>query len=116
MFCWTHAEVYDERPSQAVITTKLDARAKGEEAPLKKYQLKVPPDFTAKLKNKTAPEGSTVRLNCSVTGIPEPTIRWFRDGQEIFDGHDYTMRVSDMPSDLDSVFDALFWCLLYFFF
>ncbi|KAK0067332.1 titin-like isoform X1, partial [Biomphalaria pfeifferi] len=97
-------KVYDERPSQAVITTKLDVRAKGEEAPLKKYQLKVPPDFTAKLKNKTAPEGSTVRLNCSVTGIPEPTIRWFRDGQEIFDGHDYTLRNNYGLLSLEIVF------------
>ncbi|KAH9498297.1 hypothetical protein Btru_006474 [Bulinus truncatus] len=85
-------KVYEERPSQDLATTKLDGRSRPDEGPVKKYQLHVPPDFTAKLKNKTAPEGSTVRLNCSVTGIPEPSIRWFKDGQEIFDGHDYTMR------------------------
>ncbi|KAH9498301.1 hypothetical protein Btru_006486 [Bulinus truncatus] len=85
-------KVYEERPSQDLATTKLDGRSRPDEGPVKKYQLHVSPDFTAKLKNKTVPEGSTVRLNCSVTGIPEPSIRWFKDGQEIFDGHDYTMR------------------------
>ncbi|GFO38542.1 titin [Plakobranchus ocellatus] len=63
-----------------------------DESPIKKSRVEVAPDFTAKLKNKSAAEGATVRLNCSVTGIPEPSVRWFRDGQEIFDGHDYTMR------------------------
>ena len=62
---------------------------------MKKSRVEVPPDFTAKLKNKSAAEGATVRLNCSVTGIPEPMVRWFRDGKEIYDGHDYTMRVRD---------------------
>ena len=52
------------------------------------------PNFTAKLKNKRAPEGTSVRLNCSVTGVPEPEIHWFKDGREIFDGSYYTIRVS----------------------
>lgn len=69
-----------------------DAREQ-EAVEVKKYRAQVPPDFTAKLKNKTVPEGATVRLNCSVTGIPEPLVRWFKDDREIFDGPEYTLRV-----------------------
>lgn len=70
-----------------------DVHRRPEAEEVKKYRVQVPPDFTAKLKNKTVPEGATVRLNCSVTGIPEPSIRWLKDDREIFDGPDYTMRV-----------------------
>ncbi|KAK3802354.1 hypothetical protein RRG08_034500 [Elysia crispata] len=83
-------KVYDHRPDRD-STEPLEKRSR-DESPMKKSRMEVPPDFTAKLKNKSAAEGATVRLNCSVTGIPEPMVRWFRDGKEIYDGHDYTMR------------------------
>lgn len=67
--------------------------ARVETTPSARYKFQVAPDFTVKLKNKRVPEGLSVHLNCSVTGIPEPRARWFRDGQEIFEGVDYSMRV-----------------------
>ena len=67
--------------------------ARLEATPTSRYKFQVAPDFTAKLKNKRVPEGITVHLNCSVTGIPEPRIRWLKDGQEIFEGTEYSMRV-----------------------
>ncbi|KAL8593184.1 hypothetical protein ACOMHN_009839 [Nucella lapillus] len=72
-----------ERPSEG-------ARLEG--APSSRYRYQVAPDFTAKLKNKRVHEGASVHLNCSVTGIPQPHIRWLKDGQEIFEGPDYTMK------------------------
>jgi hypothetical protein len=68
------------------------------ETPTRRYKFQVPPDFTAKLKSKKVPEGMTVHLNCSVTGIPEPKVRWLKDGQEIFEGTDYSMRVSSVAN------------------
>ncbi|RUS90387.1 hypothetical protein EGW08_001882, partial [Elysia chlorotica] len=83
-------KVYDYGPDRDSMEP-LEKRTR-DGSPVRKSRVDVPPDFTAKLKSKSAAEGATVRLNCSVTGIPEPMVRWFRDGKEIFDGHDYTMR------------------------
>lgn len=79
-----------KRPERAPELAQLEA------APTSRYKYQVAPDFTAKLKNKKVPEGLSVHLNCSVTGIPEPRIRWLKDGEEIFEGTEYSMRVSDV--------------------
>ncbi|XP_025104057.1 titin homolog isoform X1 [Pomacea canaliculata] len=75
-----------KRPERAPELAQLEA------APTSRYKYQVAPDFTAKLKNKKVPEGLSVHLNCSVTGIPEPRIRWLKDGEEIFEGTEYSMR------------------------
>jgi titin len=62
---------------------------------VKQQQPLVPPQFTAKLKNRTTEEGATVHLKCSVTGFPEPTYRWFKDGKEITDGLGVKLRNND---------------------
>uniref|UniRef100_A0A0B7BSV9 Uncharacterized protein n=1 Tax=Arion vulgaris TaxID=1028688 RepID=A0A0B7BSV9_9EUPU len=85
-------KVYDQRPTYDTSTLPYDDQRQQETWETKKYRAQVPPDFTAKLKNRTTPEGTTVRLNCSVTGIPEPSVRWLKDDKEIFDGPDYTLR------------------------
>ncbi|KAK3083179.1 hypothetical protein FSP39_015849 [Pinctada imbricata] len=53
------------------------------EAPIMRYKMEEPPNFTAKLRDKTVPEGSHVRFMCSVTGIPPPRITWFHDRKDI---------------------------------
>ena len=83
--------------------------ARVEVAPAGRYRFQVAPDFTAKLKNKRVPEGTTVHLNCSVTGIPEPQIKWLKDGQEVFEGTEYSMRVSQAPR---RDFAPIFWSCL----
>ncbi|XP_041124089.1 myopalladin-like isoform X2 [Polyodon spathula] len=42
-----------------------------------------PPRFTQKLKSREVPEGSKVQLDCIVTGIPTPEVRWFCEGKEL---------------------------------
>nr|XP_057924200.1 obscurin isoform X3 [Doryrhamphus excisus] len=40
-----------------------------------------PPDFVEILANCTAELGQTVKLACKVTGVPKPTITWYKDGR-----------------------------------
>ncbi|XP_075875212.1 myopalladin isoform X3 [Nelusetta ayraudi] len=41
------------------------------------------PHFIQKLKSREVPEGSKVRLDCIVRGIPAPEVRWFCEGKEL---------------------------------
>ncbi|BFZ15552.1 hypothetical protein BsWGS_18591 [Bradybaena similaris] len=71
---------------------------------VKQQPLLAPPEFTTTLKNRTAPEGVTVRLTCSVVGIPQPKLRWFKNDKEIFDGPDYTFTSHGGLSSLEVVY------------
>ncbi|KAM9364935.1 myopalladin [Pholidichthys leucotaenia] len=42
-----------------------------------------PPHFIQKLKSREVPEGSKVKLDCIVTGLPVPEVRWFCEGKEL---------------------------------
>ncbi|XP_051783596.1 palladin isoform X2 [Erpetoichthys calabaricus] len=42
-----------------------------------------PPHFTQKLKSQEVAEGNPVRLECRVSGNPEPLVRWFCEGKEL---------------------------------
>ncbi|XP_007245389.3 palladin isoform X3 [Astyanax mexicanus] len=42
-----------------------------------------PPRFTQKLKSQEVAEGSPIRLECRVTGNPQPLVRWFCEGREL---------------------------------
>ncbi|XP_035026919.2 obscurin isoform X45 [Hippoglossus stenolepis] len=42
-----------------------------------------PPDFDAILANCTAELGQTVKLACRVTGVPKPTVTWYKDGRAV---------------------------------
>jgi len=50
------------------------------------------PEFTTKLKTKTVPADSTVKLTCSVSGVPEPDIQWYRNGEKIYSSINCCMR------------------------
>ncbi|CAN9502812.1 unnamed protein product [Ophioblennius macclurei] len=41
------------------------------------------PDFDEILANCTAELGQTVKLACKVTGIPKPTVTWYKDGRAV---------------------------------
>ncbi|XP_074662091.1 titin-like isoform X2 [Tubulanus polymorphus] len=49
----------------------------------------VPPKFIEPLKNIAAEEGSRVVFDGVISGKPEPTIKWFREGREISDKADF---------------------------
>ncbi|XP_062259642.1 obscurin isoform X11 [Platichthys flesus] len=42
-----------------------------------------PPDFDEILGNCTAELGQTVKLACKVTGMPKPTVTWYKDGRAV---------------------------------
>lgn len=51
----------------------------------------IPPDFSKHLSTTDAPEGTQVVFECHVTGIPSPTISWFRDDVNIDNSPDYVI-------------------------
>ncbi|XP_077879380.1 obscurin-like [Ictidomys tridecemlineatus] len=42
-----------------------------------------PPEFEEELADCTAELGETVKLACRVTGIPKPTVSWYKDGKPV---------------------------------
>ncbi|XP_034041079.1 myopalladin-like [Thalassophryne amazonica] len=46
-------------------------------------EMKHPPQFVEKLQNMGIPEGSPVRLECRVVGLPSPAIFWKKDNDTI---------------------------------
>ncbi|XP_069366639.1 obscurin isoform X39 [Paralichthys olivaceus] len=42
-----------------------------------------PPDFDEILANCTSELGQTVKLACKVTGVPKPTVTWYKDGRAV---------------------------------
>ncbi|KAL2081285.1 hypothetical protein ACEWY4_023138 [Coilia grayii] len=48
-----------------------------------------PPNFTQRLQSMTVRQGSQVRLDVRVTGIPTPVVKFFREGAEIQSSADF---------------------------
>lgn len=46
-------------------------------------EMKYPPQFLEKLQNMGIPEGTPVRLECRVVGMPPPVIFWKKDNDSI---------------------------------
>lgn len=55
------------------------------------HQKIVPPDFSRHLRSVDIPEGTALTLECQVSGIPSPTISWFRDEESIDNSSDYVL-------------------------
>uniref|UniRef100_A0A8B9NLQ1 Obscurin n=1 Tax=Accipiter nisus TaxID=211598 RepID=A0A8B9NLQ1_9AVES len=43
----------------------------------------IPPDFEEELAECTAELGETVKLACKVTGVPKPSVSWYKDGKPV---------------------------------
>ncbi|XP_041066053.1 myopalladin isoform X2 [Carcharodon carcharias] len=63
-----------------------------------------PPRFIQRLKSREAAEGSRVQLDCVVTGLPTPEVRWYCEGKELknspdfqigYDGNHYLLTISE---------------------
>uniref|UniRef100_A0ACB8G1V4 Uncharacterized protein n=2 Tax=Sphaerodactylus townsendi TaxID=933632 RepID=A0ACB8G1V4_9SAUR len=48
-----------------------------------------PPNFSQRLQSTTSRQGSQVRLDVRVTGIPTPVVKFYRDGAEIQSSPDF---------------------------
>jgi len=51
----------------------------------------IPPDFSKHLSATDAPEGTQVVFECHVTGIPSPTISWYKDDASIDSSPEYVI-------------------------
>jgi hypothetical protein len=54
-------------------------------------EMPVPPQFVDQLRNLAAEEGTRVTFEGTVTGKPEPTVKWFKEGKEITDSADFQL-------------------------
>lgn len=63
------------------------------EPPKPKERLREP-EFILKLRERSAVEGSSVRLACRAMGTPEPTFQWYKDDQPISAGGRYDISQS----------------------
>ncbi|XP_022129575.2 uncharacterized protein LOC111003404 isoform X2 [Pieris rapae] len=53
------------------------------------------PVFTTHLTNRTAVEGSRVKLTCSVLSSTEPVLKWYKNGVLLEDKHKYRVKFID---------------------
>ena len=60
-----------------------------------KYAQYSKPNFTLRLRDILIVEGSAARLDCKISGVPDPDIRWFKDHKEIEDGQHYSIEYED---------------------
>ena len=60
-----------------------------------KYAQYSKPNFTLRLRDILIVEGSAARLDCKISGLPDPDIRWFKDHKEIEDGQHYSIEYED---------------------
>ena len=51
----------------------------------------VPPEFVEPLRTVMAIENRSAEFRCTVTGVPKPTITWYKGVRELFDGGKFTM-------------------------
>jgi len=55
----------------------------------------VTPEFTKHLRAADVPEGTSYTLECLVSGIPFPTITWYKDNVPIVNNADYLMTIDN---------------------
>lgn len=51
----------------------------------------IAPAVAGQLKSADAPEGTSLTLECYLSGTPYPTVTWYKDGVALADGPDYVI-------------------------
>ncbi|XP_025602051.2 titin homolog isoform X2 [Athalia rosae] len=59
------------------------------------------PSFCTKLTDRTAAEGSRIKLTCAVLGSPEPKIIWSKDGRILADSNRYRTKLENGMASLE---------------
>lgn len=79
-------------------------------------QFVVTPEFPEEFPSDfNASAGGNVTFSCIATGLPEPNITWYKDGQEIVDGVNTTVLLRRTASTLtlqnvDHSDAGVYWC------
>lgn len=73
-------------PPQPAPKPQPKTEAKSKPEPAKPKERLREPEFVLKLRDRSAAEGSSVRLACRAMGTPEPTFQWFKDDKPISAG------------------------------
>ena len=60
----------------------------------------VAPKFTKVPANHEAQDGDRVPFECRVTGMPKPTIKWFKDGKVLKSNADFKQTFTDSVAKL----------------
>ena len=62
-----------------------------------------PPEFTTRLQNCTANDGTEVVLTCTVTGNPQPEVHWFHNDKNIDQSEDFVISYNTETGKIDLV-------------
>ncbi|XP_015799338.1 myopalladin isoform X2 [Nothobranchius furzeri] len=73
----------DEGTYTCIASNKAGQSSFSLELKVVEKEMKQPPRFVEKLQNVGIPEGTPVRLECRVTGMPHPVIFWKKDNETI---------------------------------
>lgn len=63
--------------------------------PTEAQQKVVAPIVSGQLKSVDAPEGTSLTLECYLSGTPYPTVTWYKDGVALADSADYSITVGN---------------------
>ena len=86
--------IYSQRSVGSALSDQDSTITKSSLASSRKKRLDAAPQFMSKLRPKRCTEGQTIRLNCSVQGLPLPEVSWYRGNYLISDGGRYRISVS----------------------
>lgn len=80
----------DPLESKTVFYIKREvAPVQIEEVKYDAMDLRQPPQITVPLKPRIVPDGVKVTLSCSISGKPQPQIKWYKDGKDISENKNY---------------------------
>ncbi|KAL1117092.1 hypothetical protein AAG570_004420 [Ranatra chinensis] len=87
--------IYSVRATNKFGTAECRANLVLSEVPQKKLpELTEAPRITKPLEAKVIPKGTTVTLDVEFTGVPQPTVRWYRNGKEITETEEITVETN----------------------